>query len=116
MKAVGDGLRRLDGVDSIQADLQANLVTIHPRTDVALALAEVPGAIERSGFRPGRLWIRADGGVEALPDGSPGFRIGSWTAPYALEGASPAGPGPHDFEVLLDGAAPRLRLAPLPGA
>ncbi len=103
MKAVEDGLRRLDGVDRVHTDLQANIVSIVPRRDVALPLRGVPDAIARAGFRPGRMWLEAEGGAEAI-DGRPGFRIRGWPTALRVDAAQPVTAGRLKAAVLEDGS------------
>lgn len=74
MKAVEDGLRRLDGVDQIRIDLQTNVVTITPDGRREYDLRRFPQAIRDSGFKPGAMRIRARGDV----DSGGRFRIAGW--------------------------------------
>ena len=84
MKAVEDGLRRLDGVDRIEIDLQTNLVTIRPDSGLEYDLRVFPRAIRDSGFRPGQMRIRARGALG--PDGRT-FRIHGWSQVLPLTGS-----------------------------
>jgi hypothetical protein len=63
VKAVEDGLRRLDGVGELETDLQTNVVTIFPAPGVRLDLAAIPRAILDAGYRPGRMWLVVDGRI-----------------------------------------------------
>ena len=109
MKAVEDGLRRLDGVGSMTTDLQRNVVTIDPADDVALDLAAIPDAIVDAGFRAGRMWVRAAGHPTA---GGDAFLIDGWPVPLPVTGSISAREGPSEFEVLHEGD----RLVLRPGA
>ncbi len=85
-----NGLRRLDGVDRVLVDVQDNVVTIVPSARIAPDLAAIPAAVRDAGFRPGRMWLRAEGATTALPDDTPGFRIAGWPAPLPLAGPAAA--------------------------
>lgn len=82
---MADGLRRLDGVADVEVDLQRNLCTITPDPTRLLALEGVPAAVRQAGFRPGGLWIEADGEL-AGGDGDATFTIrgGGPTLPVQL--------------------------------
>lgn len=80
MKAVEDGLRRLDGVDQIEIDLQTNVVTITPDSAREYDLRAFPRAIRDSGFKPGEMRIRARGDIDAQGR----LRIHGWSAPLQL--------------------------------
>jgi hypothetical protein len=69
VKAVADGLLRLDGVADVQVDLQANRCTITPATDRVPDLAGVPVAVDQAGFLPERMWIEARGRTVARAGG-----------------------------------------------
>jgi len=64
---VADGLRRLDGVASVEVDLQQNLCTITPDPARLLAIDGVPAAVRLAGYRVGHMWIEATGDVAVLP-------------------------------------------------
>ena len=85
MKGVDDALRRLDGVDHIEIDLQTNLVTITPSPRVALDLSDVPRAIDRAGFRPGKMRLRCRGALEQR-GGTLMFRLRNWPAALSWSG------------------------------
>lgn len=89
MKGVKDALSRLDGVSTVQVDLQANLVHITPSATVALPLAEVPGAIRAAGFVPGDMTIQAQGTFEGDR-----FRIRGWSEPLTVRSAAAAAAPP----------------------
>jgi hypothetical protein len=61
VKAVADGLLRLDGVADVKVDLQANRCTIAPAPDRVVDLAGVPIAVDQAGFLPERMWLEARG-------------------------------------------------------
>ena len=77
MKGVHDALRRLEGVGSIQVDLQTNLVVLVPDSNVELDLAAIPRAIRGAGFTPADMELVALG-TFGSSDGSPTFRIRGW--------------------------------------
>lgn len=110
MKAVEDGLRRLDGVERLSTDLQNNLVTIAPARRVAPNLAAIPRVIAEAGFRPGRMWITARGATEELAAGQPGFRIAGWPAALPLTGSVVRGRGEVEVEVVYGNGELQLRL------
>ncbi len=110
MKAVEDGLRRLDGVERIKTDLQRNLVTMTPARRVAPDLASIPRVIAEAGFRPGRMWITAHGATEELAAGQPGFRIDGWPAGLPLSGSTARGRRKIEGQVVYSDDEIRLRL------
>jgi hypothetical protein len=59
----------------------------------------LPHAVQASGFRPGRMWIRAHGEVAAGPTGTT-FRIANW--PDALPLTGDVQPGAADVEALVE--------------
>jgi hypothetical protein len=85
VKAVADGLRRLDGVDDVEVDLQANLCTLTPARDRVFALADVPAAVRATAYTPGRMWLRARGRL-AERDGSKWFTIDGTTITLRVNG------------------------------
>ncbi len=85
MKGVDDALRRLDGVKDIKIDLQTNMVTITPSPLAMLDLSAVPRAIDRAGFRPGRMKLRGHGTLEER-DGALLFRLRNWPETYPWAG------------------------------
>lgn len=108
--AVADGLRRLDGVASVDVDLQHNLCTITPDPTRRLALDGVPLAVRRAGYRPGRMWILADGELEPRPDGAT-FTIANGPT-FAMVGDAPSAGPVHG---VVEFAPPRLFVqVPLP--
>lgn len=114
MKAIEDGLRRLDGVAKIQTDLQRNLVGMTPRSDVAVDLASIPQRIQQAGFRAGAMWIVTAGSPDQTRDGRPGFRIRNWSEPLPLEGAKPELGSSAVFQVVVEGDQIMLRPGLLP--
>lgn len=88
-------------------DLQRNIVTIEPESDVALDLAAIPTAIVDAGFRAGRMWVRATGRPTPAGDA---FLIDGWSAPLPLAGALEKPKGPIAFEVVRESG--RLALRP----
>ena len=92
MKGVQDALRRLEGVDSISVDLQANLVVVTGAPDVELDLAAIPAAIARAGFTPADMELVARG-TFAEREGRRTFRVRGWTREHAVraDGALPGG-------------------------
>ena len=113
MKGVQDALRRLDGVGSVQVDLQSNLVVVTPAPEVELDLAAIPAAIRRAGFTPAELEIVARGTFEER-DGGRAFRIRAWTRALAvrMEGTPP--PGETELHARVDVADGEVVLVPLP--
>jgi len=92
MKGVDDALRRLDGVGHIQIDLQTNLVTITPSPRVTIDLSAVPRAIDRAGFRPGKMRLRGRGALEER-SGTLLFRFRNWTTAFPWSGTKGTGTG-----------------------
>jgi copper chaperone CopZ len=90
VKAVSDGLRRLDGVDSVHVDLQANLVTITLDPRVEVNLRSIPEAVRGSGFTPGEMCLRARGEYEGESD-TRMFRISGWSRSLPLTSGGRAG-------------------------
>ncbi len=84
MKAVSDGLRRLEGVAQVRVALQENIVTIEPAQQADLDLAAIPRAVRESGFDPGAMTILARGRVERDAVGASRFRIDGSARPIAL--------------------------------
>ncbi|MEW6280724.1 MAG: heavy metal-associated domain-containing protein [Candidatus Eremiobacterota bacterium] len=81
---------RLEGVQSLQIDLQANLVVIQPRPGVALDLKAIPEAIRQAGYQPGEMQLTATGRVQAGT-----FLVPGWQPLPIL------GPAPPDGERVL---------------
>ena len=90
MKGVQNALRRLEGVGSIQVDLQTTLVVIVPERDVELDLTAIPRAIRGAGFTPADMEIVALGNFGSS-DGLPTFRIRGWRSELRVraDGALP---------------------------
>lgn len=108
--AVADGLRRLDGVASVDVDLQHNLCTITPDPTRRLALDGVPLAVRRAGFRAGRMWILAEGDLVQRTDGAT-FTMATGPAFTLVGDVPPAGP----VHGVVEFAPPRLFVdVPLP--
>lgn len=73
-------------------DLQANLVTVTPASDVELDLAAIPAAIRRAGFRPEGMELDARGTFTSSA-GASAFLITGWTSPLPVRGPAPREPG-----------------------
>jgi hypothetical protein len=89
MKAVSDGLRLLDGVDDVKVDLQANLCTVTPARDRMPALDGFAPAVRATGYRPGRMWLRARGATSP-GDGQRWFTIEGTRVRLRVDGTVPA--------------------------
>src|SRR5688500_14314381 len=87
MKAVSDGLRLLDGVAHVEVDLQANLCTVTPDPDRMPALDGFAPAVGATGYRPGRMWLRARGAADA---GARSFTIEGTSRLVRVDGPLPA--------------------------
>lgn len=111
---MADGLRRLDGVASVEVDLQQNLCTITPQPGRLLDLRGVSAAVGAAGYRPGRLWIEARGVVLATVGGGRRFTIDGSAVAFGFEGTQ-KGPGVVVGRVEF-GATPTLTVEPPPGA
>jgi hypothetical protein len=109
---VADGLRRLDGVASVEVDLQQNLCHVTPAPDRLPDLAGLPAAVRAAGFRPGRMWIEARGVVTATVGGGQRFTIEGTDVALAFDGAQ-HGPGTVVGRVEF-GAATTLHAEPAP--
>lgn len=90
-------MRRLEGVERIQIDLQRNLVTIKPEARQTVNLAAFPAAIRRAGFQPEDMKILAKGTIERIRDETR-FRIDGWPFSFQLENANPNLEGPTVIE------------------
>jgi hypothetical protein len=88
VKAVADGLRRLDGVAQVNVDLQANLCAIAPVPDRLLDIAGVPAAVHAAGYRTGRMWLRARGAFAAERGA---FTIAGSDVALRVDGDAPPG-------------------------
>lgn len=88
----------------MQTDLQANIVTVVPRRDVALPLRSVPDSIAHSGFRPGRMWLEAHGAPALAEGGGAGFKIRGWPSVLRVEAGGVVPAGVLSAEILADGS------------
>jgi hypothetical protein len=108
---VENGLRLLDGVADVEVDLQANLCTITPQPDRLPDLRGVVAAVRDSGYRPGRLWIRARGAT-ATRDGVTWFTVANSALTLRVDGA--AGDDMLAGEVLAEREPMTVRPGPIP--
>lgn len=113
MKGVSDALRRLDGVASLTVDLQTNLVTLTPASDVELDLAAVPAAVRRAGFTPADLRLRALGTLTRAPTGDR-FRIRGWSRELPLRASATLPEGEQSLSASVDVSGPETVLEPAP--
>jgi hypothetical protein len=90
VKAVADGLLRLDGVADVQVDLQANRCTITPASDRVPDLAGVPVAVDQAGFLPEHMWLEARGKTVAR-DGCLWFELAGAELAWRWEGPAADG-------------------------
>lgn len=110
MKAVEDGLRRLDGVESVRIDLQKNLVSIEPDPGLEFDLAEIPEAIRESGFTPRAMRLTARGEFVSGPES--GFRIAGWSRVLPVAPAQGPSAGSTTIEAKVGYEGGRVFLEP----
>jgi copper chaperone CopZ len=109
MKAVEDGLRRLEGVETVKIALQTNLVTItlDPKTEIDLRT--IPSAIRESGFVPGEMVLVARGRLERA-NGQMHFRILGWGRPLPVTSTEAVGERELRIRAQVDHSASLPRL------
>ena len=89
--------------------LQTNVVTVEPARDRVLDLAAVPRRIRETGYRPGRMWLRAEGRFVPL-DGGLGFQVSGWPSPLPVAGHGAGRLGPATIRAQVRVEADRVVL------
>ncbi|MDP7036268.1 MAG: hypothetical protein QF752_17445 [Planctomycetota bacterium] len=78
----------LEGVRSVQPDLQTGWVRLEVDPWVEFALERFPKQVQNIGFHFESMQIQARGQVQATPDGKV-FRIEGWKQTFPLSGNHP---------------------------
>ena len=111
MKGVQDALRRLEGVTTVEVDLQSNRVRIRSAPDVELDLAAIPAAVRRAGFTPADMHLVARGTLRLAEEGGE-FRIHGWASALAVRRAPGLAAGEQTLRARVDFDGPDLVLEP----
>ncbi len=68
-------LRTVDGVGSIDVDIEGGEATIHAAEGASIALGEIPGAVRSAGFTPGAMEATVRGRIDLADPNRPLLRV-----------------------------------------
>ncbi len=77
-------LKKVDGVDSVAVDLKSGKATLTATEGNTIQVNQVPGAIKKSGFTPGKIRVTAVGTLSSDEQQRPLFRVNGTRQTFIL--------------------------------